>query len=105
MDGFGQRKSIPRLSGVIDAVIGSLGLTRKYHGWQVVKNWPEIVGRQIAKVATATRFEDTTLYVAVADDAWRQELVMQTESIIEKIRQYPYGQAVKQLRFVRGEKG
>ncbi|MBU8932675.1 MAG: DUF721 domain-containing protein [candidate division Zixibacteria bacterium] len=105
MGRFDQHRNVPRLSGVIDAVIGSLGLTRKYHGWQVVNNWPEIVGRQVAKVATATRFEDTTLYVAVADDAWRQELVMQTESILENIRQYPYGQAVKQLRFVRGEKG
>ncbi|MEA2031410.1 MAG: DUF721 domain-containing protein [candidate division Zixibacteria bacterium] len=103
--GHNRYKDTHRLSGVIETVIGSLGLMSKYHGWQVINNWTEIVGQQIAKTATAIRFEDSTLYVAVADDAWRQELVMQTDSILEKIRQYPYGKAVKQLRFVRGEKG
>jgi len=94
-----------RLSGVIEAVIGSLGLTPKYHGWQVVTNWSDIVGQQVAKTATAIRFDNETLYVAVADDAWRQELVMQNDSILDKIHQYSYGRVVKRLRFVRGEKG
>ena len=93
------------ISGVIEKVVRSLGLSDRYHGWQVVTNWEEIVGETVARVAVATRFEDGVLYVAVADDAWRQELAMQTDSILEKIRTYPYGKGIKQLRLVRGKKG
>ena len=93
------------IAGVIEKVVQSLGISKSYHGWLVVSNWPDIVGKQIARAATAVRFDDGTLYVAVPDAAWRQNLAMETESILRKIRSYPYGRAVRQLRFVQGEKG
>ena len=99
------RKAPKPIAGVIEKVVQSLGISKSYHGWLVVSNWPDIVGEQIARAARAVRFDDGTLYVAVPDAAWRQNLVMETESILRKIRSYPYGRAVRQLRFVQGEKG
>ena len=93
------------IAGVIEKVVQSLGISKSYHGWLVVSNWPDIVGEQIAKAATAVRFDDGTLYIAVPDAVWRHTLMMKTESILRKIRSYPYGRAVRQLRFVQGEKG
>jgi len=93
------------ISGVIESVIKSLGLTRKYNGWLVVTRWPEIVGEHIARVSRAIRFENGTLYVAVPDASWRQNLAMEIDNILEKIRKYPYGRSVTQIRLVRGEKG
>jgi len=93
------------ISGVVENLIASLGLSRQYHGWLIVQHWPEIVGAQVAKVARAVRFEDGILYVAVPGDAWRQELAMQIESILASIHAKPYGRVVTQLRLVRGEKG
>ncbi len=99
------RKTPKPIVGVIEKVVQSLGISKSYHGWLVVSNWPDIVGEQIARAARAVRFDDGTLYVAVPDAVWRQNLVMETESILRKIRSYPYGRAVRQLRFVQGEKG
>ena len=93
------------IAGVMDKLMASLGISRHYHGWQVVSNWEKIVGDRISRVSRAVRFEDGVLYVAVDRDTWRQELSMQAESILRKIREYPYGRVVTQLRFVRGEKG
>ena len=93
------------ISGVIASVIKSLGLTGKYNGWQVVDQWPEIVGEHIANVSRAFRFDDGVLYVAVKDASWRQNLAMELEAILAKIRSYPYGRAVKHIRLVSGEKG
>jgi len=101
----GPRNDPKPISGVVRNVLASLGLARRYDGWLTVTNWPEMVGEQVAKVARAVRFEDGVLYVAVAGDVWRQELSMQTDAILKKIRSYPYGKVVTQLRLVRGEKG
>ena len=93
------------IGGVIEKVVKSLGISKSYHGWLVVSKWSDIVGDQIARVAKAVRFDDGTLYVAVPDAAWRQNLAMETEVILHKIRSYPFGRSVHQLRFVQGEKG
>jgi len=104
-EGKREKANIYKLSGALDLVVKSLGLTKKYYGWLVVSNWPVIAGEQIAKVSKAVSFKEGTLFIAVEDSAWRQELSMQSESIMESIRKQPYGKVVKQLRFVKGEKG
>lgn len=101
----GKHDALQPIGGVIEALMGSLGLKKRYHGWLVVNRWPEIVGEQIARRTQAIRFEDGILYVAVPDASWRQELAMQTENILREIQNLPYGQAVKQLRLVHGRKG
>ncbi len=93
------------ISSVLTGVLRSLGLTEQYNGWLVVERWPEIVGDAIARVSQALRFEDGVLYVAVNDAAWRQELAMKQEALLEKIKSLPYGRAIDQIRLVRGEKG
>jgi predicted nucleic acid-binding Zn ribbon protein len=93
------------IAGVMENVVKSLGIARSYHGWLAVTKWPEIVGDQVAKVAKAFRFADGVLFVAVPDSVWRQTLSMQADDILQKIRSYPFGRAVIQLRFVQGEKG
>ncbi|HUV30779.1 MAG TPA: DUF721 domain-containing protein [Acidobacteriota bacterium] len=92
------------ISGLVDKVMGSLGLSQTYNGWQVVTRWPEIVGEQIAARAQAVRYSEGILYVAVKDAVWRQELAMQIGEILQTIRKYPFGRAVKQVRLVRGER-
>jgi len=104
-EGKREKANIYKLSGALDAVVKSLGLSKKYYGWLVVSNWPIIAGEQVAKVSKATRFNEGVLYIAVEDSAWRQELSMQSKSIMESIRRQPYGKVVNQLRFVKGEKG
>jgi len=93
------------MSGVLARVVKSLGISKSYNGWQVVNRWPEIVGQEIASRASAVRYEDGFIYVTVKDSAWRQELSMKKEELLEKIRSYPYGRTVKEIRLVGGGKG
>ena len=85
------------LGNLIERVIGSLGLGERFHGWRIVSRWPEIVGPEIARHARAVRFADGILTVVVEKDVWRQELEMQLESILEKIRLTPGGKAVGKI--------
>ncbi|HEX2896686.1 MAG TPA: DUF721 domain-containing protein [candidate division Zixibacteria bacterium] len=86
------------LSPVIDNVIGNLGLRKRYSGWQIVDQWAEIVGNKIAEATKAQRFEDGILFVKVKNAAWRQELSMQTDSLLEAIHKSPHGKSIKQIR-------
>jgi len=85
--------------------VASWGLGTSYHGWLVVRHWPDIVGDTIAERAIADRFEDGTLFVAVEKDIWRQELHLQTEEILRKIHSRPYGRAIREIRWTGGRKG
>jgi len=86
-----------RLGNLIEQVISSLGLSEKYHGWRVVSRWPDIVGPEIARQARAVRFSDGILTVIVEKDAWRQELEMQLEVILRKVRSNAGGRAVNKI--------
>ena len=98
-------KPLHPISGVLENVVKQLGIANSYHGWLVVANWSQLVGEHIAKVAKAYRFEDGILYVSVSNDTWRQELTMQTETILQKIKQSSYGNVVKKIRLVGNRKG
>lgn len=98
----GNRQKFPKpISGILQKVIGSFGLSKSYNGWLVVTNWAEIVGKDIADHARANRFEEGCLYVSVDDAVWRQQLSMSLESILKKIQSMPYGNAVKKIRLTQ----
>lgn len=86
-----------KLSAVFDTLMGSLGLQKAYYGWRIVEQWPDIVGAEIAKVARAERFGEGTIVVVVEKDTWRQELEMQLETILAKIRTVPGGRVVNKI--------
>jgi len=92
------------IGGIVDRIIGSLGLTERYHGWLMVSRWAEIVGEYYALKSHAFRFDDGTLYVAVEDPSWRQMMAIDSEKILKIIHAYPHGRAVKALHLVHGEK-
>jgi hypothetical protein len=93
------------INGVVERLFGKLGYLTKYHGWQVIAHWPEIVGEHYARHCHAFRYDDGVIYVAVKEDAWRQRMSLESENIVEKIRGYAFGRHVRKLRLVREEKG
>lgn len=90
-------RSASRLGDLIDAVVVSTGQGKTFHGWRIVAAWPEIVGPQFARNCRAVRFAEGVLTVVVTKDAWRQELEMQREQILNKIHALPGGNAVERI--------
>lgn len=73
------------LGDVIEELAQSLGIKKKLREYDAVLQWEEIVGEQIAKVATATRITKGVLFVKVKTGTWRNELTMRKPEIIRKI--------------------
>lgn len=86
-----------RLGNLIENILVSLGQGSNYHGWRIVSLWPEIVGSEVARFSQAVRFANGILTVVVEKDVWRQELELQRDEILSKIRSQPGGRAVKKI--------
>ncbi len=86
-----------RLDGVLHKLMSSMGLARRWYGWQVVVTWPEIVGPQLAEVSRALRFAEGVLTVVVEKDVWRQELEMQMDDILARVHEHPGGKVVDRI--------
>ena len=100
------RQNNPRqIGGLIEEILASYGLAKNYYGWQIVSDWPEIVGESLAKISKAERFDDGLLIVSVESDSWRQEMSLQKDAIMSNIHGRRKGNIVKQIQFVKRTKG
>lgn len=86
-----------RLGDLIESLVSKLGQSGKFYGWRVVAKWPEIVGPEIAGVSKAVKFSEGVLTIVVEKDVWRQELEMQIEKILDKIRRQRGGRVVEKI--------
>ena len=82
-----RRKRPKPLSESLFAFLRNLGIETKVREYQAIGLWPELVGEQVAKVSTAVRVSDGTLFVKVKGSAWRQELIYMKRDILSRIEQ------------------
>ncbi len=87
------------LGGQILRVMSGFGYRKEFLGWQVVSSWETIVGERIAKISSATRFEDNVLYVKVVNPLLRQNLSMETDLLLSAIKKFAGGGIVKRIHF------
>ncbi len=80
-------------------VMAGFGYRKDFLGWRVVSSWEEIVGERIAKMSTATRYEDQSLYVKVANPLLRQNLSMEVDLLLDEIRKFVGTGIVKKIHF------
>jgi len=83
----------------LSALVQDLGIAPTLRQYDVLTSWAEVVGEQIARVTTAQRIENGTLFVGVANGAWRNELSMKRLAIMEKLNRKAGAQVVKDIRF------
>jgi predicted nucleic acid-binding Zn ribbon protein len=55
------------------------------HEARILELWPKAVGEGIARHARAVQIKAGTLYVAVEQSVWRQELLANKQRILEKL--------------------
>lgn len=73
------------LQKAIFETLKEFGLDKKARSYSVITNWEKIVGERVAAATTAEKLEKGILTVRVKSAAWRYELTMQKNSILEKI--------------------
>lgn len=89
---------------VLARVLGDLGWEDGMSQGQVLADWEQIVGPQIAQHCEVASFEDGQLVVAADSSVWASQLRMLTPQLITTIHEYVGRQIVTELK-VTGPQG
>lgn len=91
-----------RLAEALGSWLDKAGLARRIDLAQVVDDWAQAVGPQIAAVTKAEAVNaDGTLWVRVATSAWANELSLMAPRILAKLNQDRRGR-IKEIRWLTG---
>ena len=81
-----RRRGVPeRVGSLVDSLLRARGLSEGVERASVFTEWPELVGPQIARVATPVRFDRGTLFVEVRSSAWLMELELMERRILARL--------------------
>jgi len=84
---------------VIDVVLRRSGWVRGVRRAEAVLAWPRIVGREVARFATAVAFQSGTLVVEVPDAETAMHLGFQRQHLLDAYRARLGGEVVREVRF------
>lgn len=92
----------PLFSHIKDLIEGQLknaSIQKSYKAYPIWKNWEAIVGPAIAQKTNPDLVRGKTLVVSVENSVWMQELQLQKNNILEKIRSLSLEHPIEDIRF------
>lgn len=93
-------RSQPRpIEGALDRVLDRMGLGEVVERYAVFRDWPERVGREIARVTEPHRVDGDTLIVKVTSSAWAGELSLRQNEILERVNEGRTRTRVRRILF------
>ena len=88
------------IGSIIRRVLKNQGLEQGVKQGEALSAWNKIVGDIIAQHSSAVALEQEILFIRVDDSAWRNELAMMSEEIIEKINAYFGDRRVNRIHII-----
>ncbi len=76
-----------KIDGLLGAALGRQEVLRAAKAQRLLRQWPEIVGGELAKRSTPDRYDRGTVWVAVEGSAWAQELRMIKERLLKRLNE------------------
>lgn len=73
------------LGRLIEGLLRTRGLAEGVERGAAISEWVEVVGEQIASVASPVGFDRETLFVEVSSSAWLMELQLMERRILAKL--------------------
>jgi predicted nucleic acid-binding Zn ribbon protein len=74
------------MSRLLGQAVNRSEVLRAAKAQKILRNWPDIVGEQMASRSQPDRYDRGTVWIAVNGSAWAQELRMASETILERLR-------------------
>ena len=88
------------IAGAIKNFLKKTGLEKAIAQQNALEVWSTVVGKNVAKNASAESIEHGMLLVRVTTPAWRQELQFQKKEIIQKLNSKQEAVQVKDIKFI-----
>jgi predicted nucleic acid-binding Zn ribbon protein len=88
------------IAGAIKNFLKKTGLEKAIAQQNALEVWSTVVGKNVAKNASAESIEHGILLVRVTTPAWRQELQFQKKEIINSINKELRQKIIKDIKFI-----
>jgi len=92
-------KRFAKVGDILPAVLKSVGLDRKLKDREVLAEWPNVVGSEIAARTEAIHVDDGVLIVKVEHGMWMQELHFMERELLGRLRDAVPGVRLMRIRF------
>lgn len=73
------------------------GLDQKVREHSAAGYWPEVVGEAFARHARVEKIDNGRLFVSVESAAWRSEIMLRREEILQRLNERLGAEVVKEL--------
>ena len=90
---------MPSLGQAISEVLKESGWEEPVERHRAMLLWDRVVGPYLARHCHAVEIRDETLYVSVANPAWRSEISFQKNDILQAINKNLKTHFIKDIRF------
>jgi len=74
-----------QVSDLLSSAVARPEVLRTARAFRVMRRWAKIVGPELAKKSQPDRYDQGTLWVAVINSVWAQELRMQSDTILRRL--------------------
>jgi predicted nucleic acid-binding Zn ribbon protein len=92
------RKPI-KLAEALGLALGELGMSRELKKWQLVRDFPKLVGEPIGTHARAWRVAEDVVYVEVDNSTWLSQLHLIKDQIVKKLNAGAGEELIRDVRF------
>lgn len=73
--------------------------SKQIKGYQIISNWENLAGKEIAQASHPIKIQDKCLFLAVKSNVWANELNLRKGELIEKINREAGEEIVSNLLF------
>jgi predicted nucleic acid-binding Zn ribbon protein len=97
----GPKKKLERIADVLSGVLKDSGVADRVEQAQVIPEWPNLVGPQIAAVTEPRSItNDGTLFVSVKTNAWMTELSLLEPELLRSLNGKPGRPPIRRIRWL-----
>lgn len=80
-----KKKEIVPFKTALEKFFKEKDWSKKIKGYQIISNWENLVGKEIACSSQPIKIQDNCLFLAVKSNIWANELNFRKGELIEKI--------------------
>jgi len=80
-----KKKDIVPFKTALEKFLKEKKWSKKIKGYQIINNWENLAGKEIAQSSQPIKIRDKCLFLAVKSNVWANELNLRKGELIEKI--------------------
>jgi predicted nucleic acid-binding Zn ribbon protein len=80
-----KKKDIVPFKTALEKFLKEKKWSKKIKGYQIINNWENLAGKEIAQSSQPIKIQDKCLFLAVKSNVWANELNLRKGELIEKI--------------------